>query len=81
MNSLSDADAAAVNPNGIKTLLANGLSTFFIKDKPAFSNDSRCLPENPPYWPIPENWLFDDFMLADVPSAKSWQSLKIYMEN
>ena len=25
----SVADAAAVNPNGIKKLLANGLSTFF----------------------------------------------------
>ena len=24
------ADAAAVNPNGLKTLLANGLITFFI---------------------------------------------------
>ena len=27
----SVADAAAVNPNGIETLLANGLSTFPIK--------------------------------------------------
>ena len=26
--------AAAVNPNGIKTLLANGLSTLLIKSKP-----------------------------------------------
>ena len=31
------ADAGAVNPNGIKTLLANGLSTFLIKDNPVFS--------------------------------------------
>ena len=29
------ADAAAVNLNGIKTLLANSLSTFSIKGKPA----------------------------------------------
>ena len=35
--STSVADTAAVNPNGIKTLLSNGLSTFFIKDKPVFS--------------------------------------------
>ena len=35
----SVADAAAVNPNGIKTLLANGLSTFLIKDNPVFSDD------------------------------------------
>ena len=27
---VSAADAAAVTPNGIKTLLANGLITFFI---------------------------------------------------
>ena len=31
----SVADAAAVNPNGIKTLLANGLSTFLINGKSA----------------------------------------------
>ena len=35
------SDPAAVNPNGIKTLLANGLSTFFIKGKPVFSNGPR----------------------------------------
>ena len=29
---------AAVNPNGIKTLLVNDLSIFFIKGKPVFSN-------------------------------------------
>ena len=31
MNSSSVADAAAVNPNSIKTLLASGFSTFLIK--------------------------------------------------
>ena len=30
----SVADTVAVNPNGIKTLSANGLNTFFINDKP-----------------------------------------------
>ena len=34
----SVADAAAVNPNGIKTLLANDFSTFSIKGNPIFSN-------------------------------------------
>ena len=29
-------DATAANPNGIKTFLANGASTFFIKDKAVF---------------------------------------------
>ena len=38
------ADAAAVNTNGIKTLLANCFSTFFIDYKPVFNND----PRNPP---------------------------------
>ena len=33
---VSVVDAAAVNPNGIKTLLAKGLSTFPIKSNPVF---------------------------------------------
>ena len=42
----SVADAAAVNPNGIKSLVANGLRIFFIKGKPAFGNGHRILPKN-----------------------------------
>ena len=30
----SGADVTAVNPNGIKTLLADGLITFFINGNP-----------------------------------------------
>ena len=37
----SVANAATVNPNGIKTLLANGLSTFHIKGNPVFSNGPK----------------------------------------
>ena len=48
----SVAESAAVNPNGIKTLLANGLSTFPIKGNPVFSNGRKSLPENPPDYPI-----------------------------
>ena len=44
----STADVATVNPNGIKTLLANNLSTFFVKSQPSFSNGARCLARNPP---------------------------------
>ena len=40
----SAADAAAVNPNGTKTLLANGLITFVINDSPVFINGPRRLP-------------------------------------
>ena len=49
------AYAAAVNPNGIKTLLANGLITFFINGNPVFSNGLRSLPRNPPYCIILDN--------------------------
>ena len=49
---MSVADAAVVNPNGIKTLLANGLSTFPIKSNPVFSNDLKGLPKNPTDFPI-----------------------------
>ena len=45
---ISVADAAVVNPNGIKTLLANGLSTFFLKGNPVFSIGPNILPRNPP---------------------------------
>ena len=48
----SIADAAAVDPNGSKTLLANGLCTFPIKGNPVFSNDPKSLPKNPPNCPI-----------------------------
>ena len=41
------ADAAAINPNDIKILLANVLSTFLIKGDPVFSNGLKCLPRNP----------------------------------
>ena len=44
----SAADAAAANPNGIKTLLANGLLTFFINGHPVFNDGPRSLPRNQP---------------------------------
>ena len=45
----SVAGAAAVNPDGIKTLLANSVSTCFINGKPADINGLRKL-RNPPFW-------------------------------
>ena len=38
------AEAAAVNPNQIKTLLASGVSTFVINGKLVFSNGSKDRP-------------------------------------
>ena len=46
------ADAADVNSNRIKTLLADDLSTFFIKGNPLFSNGLTSLARNPPDCPI-----------------------------
>ena len=43
----SAADAAAVNPKGIKTPLANGLITLFIRGNPVFSNGPKSLPRDP----------------------------------
>ena len=40
----STAYIAAGNPDGIKTLFANGLITFFINGNPVFSNRPRSLP-------------------------------------
>ena len=44
----ASAAAAAVNPKGINTLLANGLITFFFNGHPVFSNGPNSLPKNPP---------------------------------
>ena len=49
---VSVADAVAVNADRIKTLLANGLSTFPIKGNPVFSNDPKSLPKSPPDCPM-----------------------------
>ena len=70
------ADDAAVNPNGIKTLLVSGLSTFLIKGGPVFSNSLKCLLKNPPYCLILWILVFDTFIIADKPFAKALRSLE-----
>ena len=67
----SAADAAAVNPNGIKTLLANEVSTFFICGNPVFSNGPSNLPKNPPDCIIFDNWVFDSLISIDELFAKA----------
>ena len=56
---------AAVNPNGIKTILPNGIFTFFIEDKLVLSNCAKRLPKNPPHCPILCNWGLDDTIFFD----------------
>ena len=67
----SVADADAVHHNGIKTLLAIGFSTFFIKGKPFYSNILSSIPKNPRDWPILDNLVFKKFILANEPFAKA----------
>ena len=74
---VSVADAEVVNPNGIKTLLANGLSTFFLKGNPVFSIGPNILPINLPDGLILCNWVFDNFILTEELFAKALQSLKL----
>ena len=59
------ADTAAVNHNGIKTLLVNGIISFFINGNTAFGNGPRSLPRNHPVYTIPDNWDFDNLIAAD----------------
>ena len=70
------ADATAVNPDIIQTILANGFCKFFIKNKPVFSNGHKSLPKNIPDSPILCNWVFDNFIWAEKQLAKVLQSLK-----
>ena len=65
------AYTAAVNPNNIKAILANGLSRFPIKGNPVFSDGPKILPRNPLDCFILRNWVFDNFILADEPFAKA----------
>ena len=72
----SVADAVAVNPNGIKTSLANGFNKFYIKGNPAFSNGPKSWPNNPP---ILFYWVFDNFILADELFVKALWSLETFV--
>ena len=49
----------------MKTLLANGLSTFLIKRNLVFNSGPKSLHKNPPDCPILYNCIFDNFILAD----------------
>ena len=69
------AVAAAVDPNGNKTHVANGLNTFFIRGTPAFSNGPKSLPKNHLDCPIISKWGFDNSILAEETFAKHLQSL------
>ena len=71
--------AAAGNPNGVKTFLANDLSTFPIKGNPFFSNGPKRLPKDPPDCTILCNWVFDNFILAEELFWKSLRSFETFV--
>ena len=71
----------SINPSGIKTLLANGLSTFPVKGNPIFSNGPKSLPKNPPDCPILCNCIFDNFILVEELFAKALRNFETYAEN
>ena len=77
LNSCISFDAAAVNPEGSKTLLASGVSTFFIEVKPVFIKGQRNLPKNCPKSTILDNWVFENFMLAVEAFAKTFRIFEI----
>ena len=58
---MSVSDAAAVNPNCIKTPLANGSIKFPIKGDSVFNNDPTNLSKNPPGCSTFCNGVFDNF--------------------
>ena len=76
---VSATDAAAVNLNGIKILLAHGLITFFINGNPVFGNRLRSLPKNPPDCIILDNWIFDNLKSVDELFPKALQTFATYI--
>ena len=75
----SAADAAAVSPKGMKTLLINGLITFFISGKPVFSNRPRSLPRNPSDSIILDIWIFGNLISVGDLLAKALRRFKTYL--
>ena len=58
------------------TILCNGWNMFSIEGCTVFSNVPKNLPKNPPDCLISCNWVFNDFILANEPFAKAWQSFE-----
>ena len=73
------AASAAVNPYEIKTLYANGSSTFFVKGNPGFGYGPKSLPRYPPDSTILDSWAFDNFTLANELFMKAFRSFKPFL--
>ena len=73
----SAANAAAVNPNGTKILLAYGWITLFINGNPVFNNGRSSLPRNPRDCIILDNWVFANLISVDKLFGKVLQRFSI----
>ena len=73
---VSVAEAAPVNPNGIKMFLSNGLSTFFIDSNPTFNNGPRSVPRNSRDCTILDKLVFDNFKLANKLFVKALRNFE-----
>ena len=71
----SVANDSAVNPDGIKAFLANGLTKFPIKGNLVFNNG----PKNSPDCSILCIWVFDNFVLAEELFSKALQRFETYV--
>ena len=67
---VSVADAAAVNPKSTHTFLANGLSTFPIKEKPVFIKVRKSLSKKSNNFTISDSWFLKKFILVVETFAK-----------
>ena len=72
----SVADAATVDPNGIKMLLANGLRIFSINGNPTFKSGLRNLLRNLLGDTLIDNWVFENLVLANELLVKALPSFE-----
>ena len=70
------ATAAAVNPNSIKTLLADGISVIFIKGETGLSNGPQSLPKSPPDYTCLDSYVF----ISVDELQKLYGALKVYYQ-
>ena len=73
----STADAAAVNPIGTNTLLANNVCAFFINDRPTFVNGTMSLPMNQSDYIVLNSWIFDSSMSFDELFTRPCKDLQL----
>ena len=76
MSTASVADAAAFNPNGINTLLADGVNAFFTNDKRTLVHGPATQQRNPTDCIILESQDFDNFVFFDELLEKPCEDLE-----